>query len=309
MKALNVKDLSHYYVSDWTRKKIPAVVDLTFDVNEAECFGFVGHNGSGKTTTIKNILGLVKTQSGKITIFGKPNKSIEAKAMLGYVSEQPYLYDSLTVNETMHFYATLAGISGRKRRNAVQESLEKVKFPKSPYVKLRTLSKGLTQKIIIAQAIVASPKLLILDEPFSGLDPIGRFEIRELFLSLKNDGTSIFLCSHALTDVELLCDRVAIMNQGKLVKTVSLKNTLESEFAETSFEIICAKFQEVPNELTTIAIKVDEIGAKSRFIFSKREEAEKVLKSLLESNIRVDSFTRQHKSLEEIFVSSIFSNK
>ncbi len=234
-KVLEIKDLSYSYKSEWLGKPYNALKDINLDLHEGECFGFLGHNGAGKTTTIKCILSLTRIKSGSIKIFGKEHSLAASRENVGYLPEQPYFYDYLTVNETMELYATLAGVNNSDLKTAVREALDLVKISSRAKNRMRTLSKGLTQRVAMAQAIVAKPKLLILDEPFSGLDPIGRKEFRELISNLNRSGVAIFMSSHILSDVEDLCGRASIMASGELkgiynLKDGSLKGSLEDLF-------------------------------------------------------------------------------
>ncbi|MCL4152148.1 UNVERIFIED_CONTAM: hypothetical protein GTU68_060448, partial [Idotea baltica] len=165
--------------------------NITLSVENGESFGFLGANGAGKTTSIKCILNLLKPQSGSIKIFGEDSRNSKARNLVGYVPEAPYFYDHIKVNELLKLYGTLAGIKSKDIKAKINIALERTKIAYKKNAKMTSLSKGQTQRVAIAQAIIAEPKLLILDEPFSGLDPVGRKEISDLLFSLKNDGTTI----------------------------------------------------------------------------------------------------------------------
>jgi ABC-2 type transport system ATP-binding protein len=234
MATLEVNNLNYIYTHEWTRKKQIAVKDLSFKVDRGECFGFLGLNGAGKTTTIKAILGLINPLKGSvIKINGYSHKEVKARSQVGYVPEQPYFYDHLTVNEIMYLYASLSGVPPSVRKEAVVKALKRVKLHERETSRMRTLSKGLTQRVAIAQAIVGDPALLILDEPFSGMDPIGRKEFRDLFLELKGEGKTLLLCSHILSDAEFLCDRGLILANGETKGIVDSKvENLEEIFTK-----------------------------------------------------------------------------
>ena len=208
---LELHDLSKSFRSHWTFRSIPAVQNVSLRVEAGEAFGFLGHNGAGKTTTIKCIIGLIHKTSGAILLNGTPLTGSSQRRSLGYLPEHPYFYDHLTVEETLHFFAALHGFSGADRRRRVDEVLEMVHLGNRRKSSVRALSKGLQQRVGLAQAIINRPKLLLLDEPFSGLDPLGRIEVRNLVLTLRKEGTTIFMSSHILSDVQDICDRVAIM--------------------------------------------------------------------------------------------------
>ena len=226
--AIDIAGLSYRYPSQWLKSGFQAITDLSLQVKPGESFGFLGHNGAGKTTTIKCILGLIAPTKGQISIFGKSSRQTSARLDLGYLPEQPYFYDSLTVFETLKFYGQLSGIASSDLKSRIDHALASVKLTGRASSPIRALSKGLTQRLAMAQAIIARPKLLILDEPFSGLDPIGRHEFRELILSLKNEGATIFMSSHILSDVESICDRASIMSKGELKGVFDLRNLTTS---------------------------------------------------------------------------------
>jgi len=219
--ALDIENLSYTYRKDFTLMPVHALKNLCIKVAQGECFGFLGPNGAGKTTTIKCILRLVR-HAGNVFISGLPNHDVTSRRSVGYVPEQPYFYDNLRVRELMEVYATLGGVKSYERKAAVDKALERVSLIGRDNFAVRSLSKGLMQRLAMAQAIVARPKLLILDEPFSGLDPIGRQEFRELFFALKQEGTTLFLCSHILSDIEFLCEQAAIVAKGTLRGVIDL---------------------------------------------------------------------------------------
>ena len=222
--ALEISDISYSYREDWTGKVIKALRPLTLSIAAGECFGFLGHNGAGKTTTIKCILSLIKPNSGSIRIFGLDSSLAKSRAILGYVPEQPYFYDHLTVEEILALYGRLSGLAGVTLFHRIQEVLNRLNIADRRSVRMRSLSKGLTQRVAIAQALLHEPRLLILDEPFSGLDPIGRKEVREVIVEEKDKGTTIFMSSHVLSDVELLCDRASVLAKGQLKGVFNLKD-------------------------------------------------------------------------------------
>lgn len=222
-KILEIKNLSYVYRGDWLLSKVRALKDVSLDVLSGEAFGFLGQNGAGKTTAIKCILNLIRPSSGEIKIFGESSKNTAARRSIGYLPEQPYFYDHLSVEETVSFYARLSGVAPNDLAQAVAEVLDLVQIGSRRAHRMRSLSKGLTQRVALAQALVAKPNLLILDEPFSGLDPLGRRQFRELLLALKAQGCTLFMSSHILSDVEQICDRASVLVQGELKGVVSMK--------------------------------------------------------------------------------------
>lgn len=234
-QPLKIDNISYSYRSEFLLKKISVLRNVSLTLFEGEAFGFLGHNGAGKTTTIKCILDICRIRSGSISIFGKSHTDKDSRSLVGFLPEQPYFYDNLTVLETLQLYGTLAGIPGLALNRRIEELLSIFHLESRSNAKIKSLSKGLMQRVGMAQAIAPNPKLLILDEPFSGLDPIGRKEFRELLISLKNNGTTILLSSHILSDVETICDRASIMVNGEIKALYDLPlsgKTLEDYFFE-----------------------------------------------------------------------------
>jgi ABC-2 type transport system ATP-binding protein len=299
-KALEIKNLHYSYKSDWTSAKFQALKGLSLDVFEGESFGFLGHNGAGKTTTIKCLLGLILPRQGELKIFGKAVGDRNARTSVGYLPEQPYFYDHLTVQEIMEMYATLADCPPTEIKAAVARALERVKVSARNKSPMRALSKGLTQRVAMAQAIVADPKLLVLDEPFSGLDPIGRREFKDLLIELKKLGTTIFMSSHILSDVEFLCDRASIMAHGELKGVFDLANI--SQVTGEHYELTAHASAPVIEQLKSFAKEI-EIGLRTvRCTFVDKKTAEQGLKLALEGGAQIESYQAVRGSLEDLFV-------
>ena len=205
-----------YKVGFWRQREREALSPLTLSVQEGEVFGYLGPNGAGKTTTLKLLMGLIYPTSGTATILGRPLDDPSMKAQIGFLPEQPYFYDHLSARELLTYLASLSGVSAGDRKERVETVLRRVGIHEHADLQLRKFSKGMLQRVGIAQAIVHDPKLIFLDEPMSGLDPIGRREVRDLIQSLKDEGKTIFFSTHILSDAETLCDRVAVLNHGQL---------------------------------------------------------------------------------------------
>jgi len=236
MNAIEIKNLTKIYIKKQLirNKKFLAVDNLSFEVAEREIFGFLGPNGSGKTTTIKTLLGLLFPTEGECFIFGEKVPSLAALSKIGYLPEIPYLYKYLTAREILSLYGTVSGVSGNILKNRIDEVLETVKLKTGKDTRLGEFSKGMLQRVGVAQAIIHKPQLLILDEPFTGLDPLGLKDMRDVILKLKADGKTIFFSSHIISEAEKICSRVAIIHRGKLLRIVKIKeikpNTLEDIF-------------------------------------------------------------------------------
>src|SRR5215471_4822775 len=205
-----------YAVGFWRKRRKPALHPLRLEVEEGEIFGFLGPNGAGKTTTLKMLMGLVFPTSGTARILGMELDDPRVKRQIGFLPEQPYFYDYLTARELLRYYGQLSGVDARQSTSRVETVLERVGLRDAANQQLRKFSKGMLQRVGIAQAILHDPKVLFLDEPMSGLDPMGRREVRDLMSQLKQEGKTVFFSTHILSDAETLCDRVAIIHQGQL---------------------------------------------------------------------------------------------
>lgn len=214
--VIETRSLTKVYRDFWGRRKVEALKALDLDVRRGEIFGLLGPNGSGKTTTIKLILGLLFPTNGEALVFGRPASDVEKNARIGYLPEESYLYRFLNAEETLDFYARLFRLPRAVRRQRVYDLIEQVGLQRAKRRQLREYSKGMTRRIGLAQALINDPELLLLDEPTTGLDPIGIREMKDLILHLREQGKTILMCSHRLDDVQDVCDRIAILHQGEL---------------------------------------------------------------------------------------------
>jgi ABC-2 type transport system ATP-binding protein len=205
-----------YSVGFWRKRRKQALFPLTLAVEEGEVFGYLGPNGAGKTTTLKLLMSLMYPSKGSARILGRDLQDPAMKSQIGFLPEQPYFYDHLTARELLDYYALLSGVPAKDRKRRIDAVLHRVSLPDAGHTQLRKYSKGMLQRVGIAQAIIHDPKVIFLDEPMSGLDPIGRREVRDLIQSLKEEGKTIFFSTHILSDAETLCDRVGVINKGRL---------------------------------------------------------------------------------------------
>lgn len=214
--VIETRNLSKVYKDFWGREKVRALKSLDLSVNQGEVFGLLGPNGSGKTTTIKLLLGLLFPTSGEALVFGKDAADVMKNERIGFLPEESYLYKFLNAEETLDFYARLFDLPPKIRRSRVDELIRMVGLQHARKRQLKEYSKGMTRRIGLAQALINDPDLIILDEPTTGLDPIGTREMKDLILNLKAKGKTVLMCSHLLADVQDVCDRIAILYQGDL---------------------------------------------------------------------------------------------
>ena len=214
--VIEVRNLSKVYRDFWGRKKVRALNSLSLDVRRGEVFGLLGPNGSGKTTTLKMLLGLLFPTEGEIRILGKSATDVSKNEKIGYLPEESYLYRFLNAEETLDFYGRLFKMTRQQRRDKTDELLKLVKIEHARKRQLKEYSKGMTRRIGLAQALVNDPEIVFLDEPTSGLDPNGRADVKDLILDLKRQGKTVVMCSHLLAEIEDVCDRIAILSGGEL---------------------------------------------------------------------------------------------
>jgi len=277
---------------------------ISFEVQEGEIFGFVGPNGAGKTTTLKILMGLIRADEGRASILGSDVGETAFRRHVGYLPENPYFYDYLTGRELLHFYARLSGVTADRRAGRVDALLRLVGLSHASDARLRTYSKGMLQRVGIAQALVHEPKVVFLDEPMSGLDPIGRKEVRDLILRLRNEGKTVFMNTHILPDVEMTCDRVAIIVNGR----IRHESAIDQIFADNEREadLVLANLPpEIPGQLEEV-FGVTLRGHGDRIEVRVREkDVQGVLQSALAVGAQVISVTPHRVSLESIFLNVV----
>jgi ABC-2 type transport system ATP-binding protein len=304
---IEIENLSKdYEVGFWKKKKVRALNGLTLKVESGQIFGFLGGNGAGKTTTIKILMGLLFPTAGSAKILGKDISDVKMHAQIGYSPENPYFYDYLTARELMTYFAELFGIGGAERKQRTEEVLSKVGVDEKDWNKqLRKFSKGMLQRVGLAQALINEPEIVFLDEPMSGLDPIGRREIRELIADLRAGGTTVFMSTHILSDIEALCDRVAILRKGKLAATGNLDELLMQHGETQAFEInvkgVSAEIlQDSISEISGANIISKPGGANIQII--DENDVEKILQITRKLGGKLVSVQPVKQSLEELFV-------
>jgi len=227
--AVTVEGLTKVFPVPFHRQSIVAVRDLNLRIEPGEVYGLLGPNGSGKSTTLKIILGLVSPTRGRTKIFGHDSSLVESRATVGFLPENPYFYKFLTGEETLRFFGKLCGLNGAQLKNRIRELLELIGLTNARDQRLSTYSKGMLQRIGLAQALINEPKLVVLDEPTAGVDPAGSRDIRNLIVDLKQRGVTVLLSSHLLTQVQEICDRIGILARGALVREGRLEELIAIE--------------------------------------------------------------------------------
>lgn len=227
--AVEISHLVKDFKTSFKRQPLRAVDDVSIRIMPGEVYGLIGPNGSGKSTTMKALLGLVAPTSGKCAIFGKDSMKVDSRNEVGFLPENPYFYKHLSGDETLKFYGKLCGIKGAKLRDRVKELLELVGLTEAGHRRIGGYSKGMLQRIGLAQALVQEPRLVILDEPTAGVDPVGSREIRDLIFKLREQGITVFLCSHLLEQVQEVCDHVGIIFKGKMILEGKLDDLIAIE--------------------------------------------------------------------------------
>ncbi|GIW40565.1 MAG: ABC transporter ATP-binding protein [Candidatus Binatia bacterium] len=299
---LQVEGLTKVFRNPWTFRTFRAVSDLSFTLREGEIFGLIGHNGAGKTTTFKLLLGLLRPTRGRALFCDVPSASLEARRQIGFLPEHPYFYEYLSVAETLDFYARLCGLRGRERQSRVAELLRELRLEPKRDAPLRSLSKGTLQRVGIAQAIVHRPRLVILDEPMSGLDPGGRRAVRELVRGWKEEGTTVVFSSHILPDAETLCDRVGILAYGKLREVVDLRGWARESTAAFRLQ---ARTASLPPELERFVLNGFDRSTGTYTLHVPREALATVVSVLERQGGEIESVLPIRPSLEERFLAYV----
>ncbi|HEY3412309.1 MAG TPA: ABC transporter ATP-binding protein [Armatimonadota bacterium] len=295
--AIEITGLRKTYRSRFPRRNVHALDDVTLAVAPGEVFGYLGSNGAGKTTTVRILLGLARPSGGSARLMGRlpggPNRS-----RVGYLPESPYFYDFLTPVELLTFYCRVFGISGVNRRHRIAEVLDLVGIADRRDSPLRAFSKGMTQRVGLAQALLNDPDVLFLDEPTSGLDPMGRRDIRDIILALKSRGKTVFLNSHLLSEVEQICDRVAILKAGRLMSIGTVNELISRGGVE-----ICvrASAENLPGSASSLAVGEPTDGV-LRLVVERESDTPAVLRALMDAGIEIISMNPRRETLEDVFI-------
>jgi ABC-2 type transport system ATP-binding protein len=303
MTAIRTRELTKdFLVGFWRPRPYRALDRLSIEVAQGEVFGFLGPNGAGKTTTLKLLMQLVFPTSGDAEILGRPAGDVAVRRRLGYLPENPYFYDHLTAEELLDYYGQLFGMPPAERRERIGRTLDRLGIGAERRLQLRKFSKGMLQRVGLAQALLNDPEVIFLDEPMSGLDPLGRRDVRALILELRDAGRTIFFSSHILSDAEALCSQVAIVAKGQLAGSGRLADM--REFAVQGWELVMANVPETAlARIRGIARSVVAVAG-DRYVMELPPDGkpEELLRDLTAAGATLVSLTPVRETLEDVFV-------
>ncbi len=305
MPVVEIENLTKdFFVGFWKKRPVRAVDNLCLQVHQGEIFGFLGPNGAGKSTTLKILMHLLRPTSGEARILGKRVDTVSMHQVIGYLPENPYFYDYLTPEELLTYMGKLFGLRQPELSRRVNSLLERVGLAEARAVQLRKFSKGMVQRIGIAQAIINDPEVVFLDEPMSGLDPLGRMEVRRIIASLKARGATVFFSSHILPDVEAICDRVAILNRGKLQEIGALEEILKVRIE--GHEVILAGWTaQTLDIIGKFGTELRPMGDRLHLRINNLEQLNSLLSFAFAHKLELISVNPIRPSLEEYFQSAV----
>lgn len=302
MKPLQIRGLTKEFRLGLRGRRVLVLDRLDLEVEQGEIFGFLGHNGAGKTTTLKLLMGLLVPTAGTALILGRPIEDVAVRQRVGFLPESPYFYEYLTAEEFLTFYGQLFGLGGAPLARKVDELLEMVSMVDARRLPLGKFSKGMLQRIGLAQALINDPQLVILDEPMSGLDPIGRRDVRDIILRLREDGKTVFFSTHILPDVEMICDRVGILVRGRL-RAVGAVHELVGAASVTSVEVVVEGVAEAGlQEVTRLGGTVVRRGHQVLIKLEGETGVSALLDVVRRHAGRVVSLVPHKRSLEDLFL-------
>jgi ABC-2 type transport system ATP-binding protein len=304
MSVIEIANLTKdYEVGFWRKRKVRALDGLSLSIDGGQIFGFLGANGAGKTTTLKLLMRLIFPTEGSARILGRDIQDVSMHQRIGYLPENPYFYDYLTAREFLDYCAQIFGYPAAVRRKRAADLLARVKLDEKRWdTQLRKFSKGMLQRVGLAQSIVNDPEIVFLDEPMSGLDPVGRREVRDLIATLRDEGKTVFMCSHILSDIEVLCDRVAILKKGKLAQVGYLDELRRTTEGPNRMEVMATgtDAESLRKYLPEIEIAPTPRGL--RIEIASEDQIENVLAALRKADGKIVSVQPVKQSLEELFL-------
>jgi ABC-2 type transport system ATP-binding protein len=299
--VLNIENLHKSFKTGFLLRKKNILKGISLTVEEGEIFGYLGPNGAGKTTTLKCILGLLFPEKGEIELFGLSHLSPRAKERIGFLPENPYFYEHLTASEFLRFYGELSLQRKKDIPTKVKELLHLVGLEQWAKLPLRKFSRGMLQRIGFAQALFNEPSLVLLDEPLGGLDPLGRKEMRDIIVQLKKEGKTVFLSSHILQDIEMICDRVAIIVNGQIINQGTLHDLVSEKILFT--EIILSGL--TAKELKDLGERFSFLGEKTLLKVFEEDKIEKIINLVQKRKGKIHSLIPRTQTLEDLFVGMV----
>jgi ABC-2 type transport system ATP-binding protein len=299
--AIRIDSLKKEFRLGFIPKTRPILNGITFSVHEGEIFGYLGPNGAGKTTTIKCLLSLIHPDAGTIEIFGRPHLSPRSRQSLGFLPENPYFYDYLTASEFLAFTADLFGLDRVEKNERTGRLLKLVGLERAAGLPLRKFSRGMLQRVGLAQALINDPRLVILDEPLGGMDPLGRKEIRDIIVRFKAEGKTVFFTSHILQDIEMICDRVAIIVGGRIVKEGGLRDLVSEKVLFTEVTVSGIS----PEAFAGLGESVSAQGDRVLLKVYDETKVDEVLALVHDQKGRLISLSPRTETLEDIFVETV----
>lgn len=299
--AIRIENLHKKFRLGFIPKTRQILKGITFSVHEGEIFGYLGPNGAGKTTTIKCLLDLIRPDAGTVEIFGRSHRSPRSRQSLGFLPENPYFYDYLTAAEFLAFTADLFGLDRVEKEERIDRLLKLVGLERAADLQLRKFSRGMLQRAGLAQALVNDPKLVILDEPLGGMDPLGRKEIRDVIVRFKDEGKTVFFTSHILQDIEMICDRVAIIVGGRIVKEGTLRDLVSERVLFTEVTVSGLS----PAAFQGLGESVSAQGDRVLLKVFDESKVDEVLALVHDQKGRLVSLSPRTETLEDIFVETV----
>ena len=304
MPVIEITNLTKdYEVGFFRKRKVRALDDLSLSIDRGQIFGFLGANGAGKTTTLKLLMRLIFPTTGSARILGRDIQDVSMHQRIGYLPENPYFYDYLTAREVLDYCAEIFGMPGVERKKRTPDLLARVKLDEKRWdTQLRKFSKGMLQRVGLAQSLINDPEIVFLDEPMSGLDPVGRREVRDLIGALREEGKTVFMCSHILSDIEVLCDRVAILKRGRLAQVGDLDELRRTSDGPSRMEVVATGTEAATLQQHLPEVEITPTPRGLRIEIASEDEIEGVLAALRKTGGKVVSVQPIKQSLEELFL-------